>query len=82
MCGHSNEVLQKMNEDPIKNCPNCGKNSYLKQVTAPNFQLKGTGWYVTDFKNEKNNKSSIKEEVKANEGIATPKETPTKTTDD
>jgi len=49
-CGHSQDVLQKMSAAPLTDCPACGKATYSKQVTAPQFQLKGSGWYVTDFK--------------------------------
>lgn len=52
-CGHAADVLQKMSADPLTECPVCGKSTYSKQVTAPSFQLKGSGWYVTDFKGEK-----------------------------
>ena len=49
-CGHAKDVLQKMSDDPLTVCPACGKSSFAKQVTAAGFQLKGSGWYVTDFK--------------------------------
>ena len=49
-CGHAADVLQKMSADPLADCPTCGKSTYSKQLTAPGFQLKGSGWYVTDFK--------------------------------
>jgi putative FmdB family regulatory protein len=49
-CGHSQDVLQKMSATPLTDCPACGKPTYAKQITAPQFQLKGSGWYVTDFK--------------------------------
>ena len=49
-CGHTEDVLQKMSAAPLTDCPACGKATYSKQVTAPQFQLKGSGWYVTDFK--------------------------------
>ncbi len=52
-CGHAADALQKMSADPLTECPACGKSTYSKQVTAPSFQLKGSGWYVTDFKGEK-----------------------------
>ena len=52
-CGHAADVLQKMSADALTDCPSCGQSSYAKQVTAPSFQLKGSGWYVTDFKGEK-----------------------------
>ncbi|MDB5848805.1 MAG: FmdB family transcriptional regulator [Rhodoferax sp.] len=50
-CGHSKDVLQKMSDAPLTVCPNCGAPAFKKQVTAAGFQLKGSGWYVTDFKN-------------------------------
>ncbi|MFZ6873098.1 FmdB family zinc ribbon protein [Undibacterium sp. Di27W] len=49
-CGFAKDVLQKMSEDPLSVCPTCGKSSFRKQVTAAGFQLKGSGWYVTDFR--------------------------------
>ena len=49
-CGHAKDVLQKMSDDPISECPACGAPKFSKQLTAPGCQLKGTGWYATDFK--------------------------------
>jgi putative FmdB family regulatory protein len=49
-CGHAEDVLQKMSDAPLTVCPNCGQAAYAKQVTAAGFQLKGSGWYVTDFR--------------------------------
>lgn len=49
-CGFAKDVLQKMSDDPLTHCPECGKDSFRKQVTAAGFQLKGSGWYVTDFR--------------------------------
>ena len=49
-CGHAKDVLQKMSDDPLTVCPSCGQASFKKQVTAAGFQLKGSGWYVTDFR--------------------------------
>ncbi len=49
-CGHDAEVLQKVSEDPLKLCPNCGHESLVKLISAAGFQLKGTGWYATDFR--------------------------------
>ncbi|MES2218580.1 MAG: zinc ribbon domain-containing protein [Pseudomonadota bacterium] len=49
-CGHTLEALQKMSEDPLKTCPACQKDTLGKLVSATSFQLKGTGWYATDFK--------------------------------
>lgn len=50
-CGFSKDVLQKVSDAPLTDCPSCGKSSFKKQLTAAGFQLKGTGWYVTDFRN-------------------------------
>ena len=49
-CGHQEEHLQKVSEAPLTVCPVCGKPEYRKQLSAAGFQLKGTGWYATDFK--------------------------------
>ena len=49
-CGHAKDVLQKMSDDPLSICPACGQASFRKQLTAAGFQLKGSGWYVTDFR--------------------------------
>jgi putative FmdB family regulatory protein len=49
-CGHAKDVLQKMSDAPLTVCPACGADSFRKQVTAAGFQLKGSGWYVTDFR--------------------------------
>lgn len=49
-CGHAKDVLQKISDDPLSTCPQCGQESFHKQVTAAGFQLKGSGWYVTDFR--------------------------------
>jgi len=50
-CGHERDVLQKVSEAPLADCPACGAASFSKQLTAAGFQLKGSGWYATDFKN-------------------------------
>jgi putative FmdB family regulatory protein len=49
-CGFAKDVLQKMSDDALTVCPSCGKDSFRKQLTAAGFQLKGSGWYVTDFR--------------------------------
>ena len=49
-CGHSRDVLQKMSDPVLTTCPACGTDQFQKQVTAAGFQLKGSGWYATDFK--------------------------------
>jgi putative FmdB family regulatory protein len=53
-CGHADDVLQKISAAPLTDCPACGKATYSKQVTAAGFQLKGGGWYVTDFRSGNN----------------------------
>jgi putative FmdB family regulatory protein len=50
-CGHELEALQKLSDAPLTDCPNCGKSELRKRVSAAGFQLKGSGWYVTDFRN-------------------------------
>ena len=49
-CGHAKDVLQKMSDPLLTTCPACGAEAFTKQVTAAGFQLKGSGWYATDFK--------------------------------
>ena len=49
-CGFAKDVLQKMSDAPLTDCPSCAKPAFQKQVTAAGFQLKGSGWYATDFK--------------------------------
>lgn len=50
-CGFEKDVLQKISDPVLVECPECHQPSFAKQLTAAGFQLKGTGWYVTDFKN-------------------------------
>lgn len=52
-CGHRTEAFQKISEEPLKNCPECHKDELQKLVSAAGFQLKGGGWYVTDYSNKK-----------------------------
>ena len=49
-CGHAKDVLQKVSDEPLTTCPACGAASFRKQITAAGFQLKGSGWYATDFR--------------------------------
>jgi putative FmdB family regulatory protein len=49
-CGHAKDVLQKISDAPLTACPACGAETFSKQLTAAGFQLKGSGWYVTDFR--------------------------------
>lgn len=50
-CGFTKDVLQKLSDAPLTECPSCAKSAFKKQLTAAGFQLKGTGWYATDFRN-------------------------------
>jgi len=50
-CGHQQDILQKVSDPVLTSCPACGQPSFSKQITAAGFQLKGSGWYVTDFRN-------------------------------
>ena len=50
-CGHARDVLQKISDPVLTDCPACGAARFQKQLTAAGFQLKGSGWYVTDFRN-------------------------------
>jgi putative FmdB family regulatory protein len=50
VCGHAKDVLQKISDAPLTDCPACGAPRFEKQVTAAGFQLKGSGWYATDFR--------------------------------
>lgn len=52
-CGHRFESLQKSSDEPLKICPSCEAESLTKLISSAGFQLKGTGWYVTDFKDKK-----------------------------
>ena len=52
-CGFKNEVMRKISAPNVETCPECAAETFTKQVSAPSFQLNGSGWYVTDFKNNK-----------------------------
>ena len=58
-CGFAKDVLQKMSDDTLTDCPSCSKAELKKQVTAAGFQLKGSGWYVTDFRGDKNATAAV-----------------------
>ena len=61
-CGHTKDVLQKVSDPLLTVCPACGAAAFRKQVTAAGFQLKGSGWYVTDFRGGDGKKAPAKEE--------------------
>ena len=71
-CGHAKDVLQKMSDTPLTVCPACGAEQFSKQVTAAGFQLKGSGWYVTDFRDGGANKGSAAAADKKADGTAAP----------
>jgi putative FmdB family regulatory protein len=64
-CGFKDEYLQKVSEPPLTRCPSCGKESFRKLVSAAGFQLKGSGWYATDFKGGAKKPEGTKPESKA-----------------
>ena len=68
-CGRHEEVLQSISDKPLKKCPHCGKNGLRKLMSAPVFRLKGSGWYETDFKSDKDKQRNLagadKEESKS-----------------
>ena len=64
VCGHQDEHLQKVSDAPMTVCPACGKPEYRKQLSAAGFQLKGTGWYATDFKGSAKKSADKKTEAK------------------
>ena len=64
-CGHQEEHLQKVSEKPLTKCPACGKKAYKKQLTAAGFQLKGSGWYATDFKSTAKKPAEKKVDLKS-----------------
>jgi putative FmdB family regulatory protein len=64
-CGHAKDVLQKISDAPLTVCPACGAEAFSKQVTAAGFQLKGSGWYVTDFRGGNGGNSAPATEAKS-----------------
>ncbi len=73
-CGFAKDVLQKISDAPLSVCPSCGEAAFTKQVTAAGFQLKGSGWYVTDFRD--GNKGAGKTESKSDGPAASPAPAP------
>jgi putative FmdB family regulatory protein len=64
-CGHQEEFLQKVSEPPLTECPACRKSTFTKLLSAAGFQLKGSGWYATDFRSKKTEtKTETKTEAK------------------
>lgn len=77
-CGHQEDHLQKLADAALTKCPACGKKKYRKQLTAAGFQLKGSGWYATDFKGGKK-ADEAKPDVKAEAKTDAKPETKTET---
>ena len=80
-CGHQEDFLQKVSDPVLSQCPACGKSTFEKQLSAAGFQLKGSGWYATDFKSKKpaEKKSEAKSETKTEAKTETKTETSTET---
>lgn len=58
-CGHQLEAMQKINDAPLRKCPECGKSALQRLMSAPVFRLKGSGWYETDFKSDDEGKRNL-----------------------
>ncbi|HXG29035.1 MAG TPA: zinc ribbon domain-containing protein [Nevskiales bacterium] len=58
-CGRETERLQKLSDNPLTDCPDCGQPSLVRKISAPSFRLKGGGWYETDFKSDKEKKRNL-----------------------
>lgn len=74
-CGFAKDILQKVSDAPLAECVSCGKPAFRKQLTAAGFQLKGSGWYVTDFRNGSASKpadGAAKSEGATSGGTASP----------
>ena len=81
-CGHQSEVMRKMSESNTTTCPHCKEEAFTKMLSAPSFQLNGTGWYATDFKTKNDKKSasdkaSIGDKTNAGDKTNTSSETST-----
>jgi|SRR5579883_3005123 len=66
-CGHHLEAMQKISDAPLRKCPSCGKSQLKRLVSAPVFRLKGSGWYETDFKSDKEDKRNLAEHPESKE---------------
>ena len=69
-CGFAKDVLQKISDTPLSQCPSCGAETYRKQLTAAGFQLKGSGWYVTDFRGGDNGAAAKSDDKPAESGAS------------
>lgn len=71
-CGFAKDVLQKISDQPLVQCPSCQAQTFKKQVTAAGFQLKGSGWYATDFKGGGKPAAPASDESKSGAAASTP----------
>lgn len=78
-CNHHFDVIQKVNDEPIKTCPQCAEDKAIRLVSAAGFQLKGSGWYATDFKNKPTSSPAQQEAQSTNTDVA-PDKTSTNST--
>ena len=62
-CGHELDALQKMSDAPLTDCPDCGAPELKRKISAPRFRLKGSGWYETDFKSDKDKKRNLADDA-------------------
>jgi len=75
-CGFAKDVLQKISDPLLQDCPACGKASFTKQLTAAGFQLKGSGWYATDFKGSGSAAAAVPAAASTEPATATPETAP------
>lgn len=80
-CGHAQDVMQKIADAPLTICTSCGAATFAKQITAAGFQLKGSGWYATDFKNGSSKKSETKPSTDSDNKLADSKSADSKPAD-
>ena len=73
-CGFEKEFLQKVSDPRLTDCPECGKSTFEKLVSAAGFQLKGNGWYATDFRNSGSKPKAEKEKSEKSEAAEPKKE--------
>jgi putative FmdB family regulatory protein len=85
-CGHALDALQKLSDEPLRECPVCGKSALRRLISAPAFRLKGGGWYETDFKSDKEKKRNLADDgagtktaaSKSTDAATKPADTPSK----
>ena len=77
-CGHQLESMQKVSDEPLKDCPACDRPTLKRLISAAGFQLKGTGWYATDFKNNGKKKDSTKSASESSSASGESSEAPKK----